>query len=90
MLADIQPNLKNIAHWYAVFPDNSAKSALAVPRNAYSEVRFFFLYVPRKAEVLQNCRVQTLQAQIWLYPMNKPDAGCFRSFKQSKAQTWPW
>jgi len=48
MLADIQPNLKNIADWHAVFPDNSTKSTLVVPRNAQVEVCFFFLCISER------------------------------------------
>ena len=87
MLADIQPNLKNIADWHAVFPDNSTKSTLAVPRNAHVEVCFFFLCIPRKAEVLQNCGVQALQIKIWLHPVHKSDAQCFGGCEQPEAQT---
>jgi len=47
MLADIQPDLKNIAHGHAVFRDGAAKNALTVPRNPHVEVGFFFC-IPRK------------------------------------------
>jgi len=82
MLSDIKPDLENITHRHMIFPDNSAKNALAVPWNAHEEIRFFFLGLPRKAQVLQNFRVQALQIKIWFHLVHKPDAERLGRFEQ--------
>jgi len=48
MLADIQPDLKNIAHRHAVFRDGAAKNTLTVPRHPQVEIGFFFLCIPER------------------------------------------
>ena len=81
MLPDIEPDLQNVACRHTVFPDNSSKDALAAPRNTLIDVGFFFLGIPRKTEVLQNFRVQTLQLEVRFHPVHK--------FEQPEAQTRP-
>ena len=89
MLADIQPDLENIAHRNAVFLDNSTEDTLAIRRNAHSEIRYLFLCILRKAEVFQSRCVQTLKVEIWFCPVYKPDVEGLGGFEQSKAQPWP-
>ena len=67
MLSDIKPDMENITHRHTVFPDNSTENTLAVPRNAHIEIGYFFLRIPRKAEVFQNLRVQALKIELWFW-----------------------
>jgi len=86
MLADIQPNLKNIADWHAVFPDNSTKSALAVPRNAHVESASSSSAFP-KGRAPSELRRSSVPDKDVASPVHKSDAQCFGGFEQPEAQT---
>jgi hypothetical protein len=86
MLNDIKPNLKNVAYGDVIPSDNTAKNAFPISGNAYVDIRFRFVCVPRKSQVFQDLGVQALQIERRLHPVYEPNAQFFRGLEQSETQ----
>jgi hypothetical protein len=89
MLTNVEPHLEDVAYGNTVSSNNAAKNAFPISGNAYVDIRFWFVCVPRKPEVFQDFRVQSLQIERRLHPVYEPNAQFFRGLEQSETQSGP-
>src|SRR5882724_3156621 len=60
MLRDIKPHLKDVTSGHTIVQNDRAKHGFVVPWNTYVDIRIDVYTTSRKAELLENLRLDTL------------------------------